>query len=292
MVHVTTSPSATTTDATTAPVVVVRRGCVTFDGDCVVDEVNLTIHRGEFVAIVGDNGSGKTTLIRAILGLTPLSHGAVDLFGTAIGDFREWTRVAYVPQRLFGTSSVPVSVWETVRAARIRPHRLLPLTRTDRQAVRSALEQVDLWHRRYDRLDELSGGQQRRVMIARALAVGAELLVLDEPTAGVDAVNQQRLADVLRPLRDSGTTVLLVTHELGPLSDLVTRVVAVAHPDHSDDEPHREDHGTHGSVIYDGPPPGPLALSHPHHHHEELGITHSHAPLVEPTLPAPTGGGS
>lgn len=285
-----TSDVTTTGASSSAPVVVVRRGCVTFDGDCVVDEVNLTVERGEFIAILGDNGSGKTTLIRAILGLTPLSHGTVELFGTVIGQFRQWQRVAYVPQRLIGTSSVPVSVLEAVRAARLRPRRLGPLGRADRAAVRDALEHVGLWERRHDRLDELSGGQQRRVMIARALAVGADLLVLDEPTAGVDASNQQRLADVLASLRAAGITVLLVTHELGPLADLVTRVVIVAHPQHGDDDLHRGDHGLHGSVIYDGPPPGPVAIAHPHHHHEELGLSHSHPPLVDASSPLPPAG--
>ena len=263
----------------------INRACVTFDGDCVVDEVNLHIPTGEFVAVLGGNGAGKTTLMRAILGLVPLSHGSIDLFGQPLRGFTSWQRIAYVPQKLTGSSSVPVSVVETVRSARLRPGRLGWMSRTDRERVQSALESVGLWHRRNDRLDTLSGGQQRRVMIARALASDADLFVLDEPTAGVDAENQSRLAHILRELKARGATIVVVTHELGALADLVTRVIVLEHPEHGDD--HVGGHAnTHGSVVYDGAPPGPRAHTLDHHHHDDLGITHSHGPLTDPVAQA------
>lgn len=265
------------------PAVSLRRACVTFDGDCVVDEVDLEIRPGEFVAILGDNGAGKTTLLRAILGLEHLSHGAVEIHGNPLRGFRDWHRLAYVPQRLVGASSVPVSVIETVRSARLRPGRLGPLTRHDRARVQQALEQVGLWERRDDRLDTLSGGQQRRVMIARALAGDADLFLLDEPTAGVDADNQERLAAVLQDLRDRGATVILVTHELGPLADLVTRVIVLSHPEHTDEHRGGGHDDSHGSISYDGPPPAPrMAGQGGWHHHEDTGVTHAHGPLVDP----------
>ena len=254
----------------TTNVIQARKACVTFDGDCVVDEVDLAIKAGEFVAILGGNGAGKTTLVRAILGLVPLSHGSV----TVTGD------VAYVPQRLAGATSVPVSVLETVRAARLKPHRFGWLTKTDKSAVAEALASVGLWERRHDRLDQLSGGQQRRVTIARSLASGAAIQVMDEPTAGVDAENQQRLAEVLRDLKRTGKTIVVVAHELGAMAELVDRVVVMTHPEHGD-EPHE---ASHGSVAYDGPPPGPAHLTGDafHHHHDDLGITHTHGPLKDP----------
>jgi zinc transport system ATP-binding protein len=121
--------------------------------------------------------------------------------------------------------------------------------------VRTALEQVGLWERRNDRLDTLSGGQQRRVLIASALAKGATVFILDEPTAGVDAENQELIAETFRMIRDQGGTVILVTHELGTFTDLATRVVIL----------------DHGRVSYDGAAPGPKrAHDHGVHHSEDL----------------------
>ena len=238
----------------------VSRACVTFDGECVVDEVTLTIEPGEFVAVLGENGAGKTTLMRALLGLTPLSHGSVVLHGVPVDSFRDWDRIGYVPQRLLSAGAVPMSVHEVVASARWGPRSRWKLRgRADQQAERDALETVGLWDRRDDRLDTLSGGQQRRVLIARALATGADTFVLDEPTAGIDSESQARLAAALRTLRDDGRTVLLVTHELGPLADLATRAIVLGR-------------GTHGSVRFDGPPRREdLAHHHAWHHSEELG---------------------
>jgi zinc transport system ATP-binding protein len=235
----------------------VARACVTFDGDCVVDEVDLTIRQGEFVAVLGENGAGKSTLIRALLGLTPLSHGSVRLHGVPVDQFKQWGRVGYVPQRLLSAGAVPTSVHEVVESALWGPRRRFRMTRRS-LAVEKALRDVDLWDRRDDRLDTLSGGQQRRVLIARALATNADTFVLDEPTAGIDTDSQNRLAATLSAIKDSGATVLLVTHELGPLSDLVTRALVLGR-------------GDHGSVQYDGPPRRQeLAHHHAWHHDDEI----------------------
>ncbi len=243
------------------------RACVTFDGECVVDEVTLAVAPGEFVAVLGENGSGKTTLMQALLGLVPLSHGAVSIHGTPVAQFRDWDRIGYVPQRLLSAGAVPMSVHEVVESARWSPRTRWRLRRKeDRAATSAALHEVGLWDRRDDRLDTLSGGQQRRVLIARALATGADTLILDEPTAGIDAESQTRLATTLRRLRDGGRTILLVTHELGPVADLTTRAIVLAR-------------GEHGSVRYDGPPrQEELAHHHAWHHSEDI------APPPAPTL--------
>jgi len=237
-------------------VITVRGGCVTFDGDCVVDEVDLQIARGEFVAVLGENGAGKTTLMRAILGLVPLSSGSIELFGTPLPSFREWQRIGYVPQRLTSSGAVPVSVREVVESARFGPsRRWTRRTQEDRRAIDSALEHVGLSDRASDRFDALSGGQQRRTLIARALATGADLMVLDEPTAGIDAESQQTLAGTLKSVRAQGTTVLLVTHELGFAAELTTRVLVLGRH-------------VHGSIRYDGPPRDDLS-GPVHHHHDD-----------------------
>lgn len=236
-----------------APPFSVRAGRVAFGGDVVLTGVDLTIERGDFLALLGDNGSGKTTLLRVLLGLQPLSAGSVDVFGEPARRFRDWGRIAYVPQHLLGAGAVPVSVREVVAAglggSRHRRRGSSP------PALRRSLEHVGLWERRSDAFAELSGGQQRRVMIASALAKEAEVILLDEPTSGVDAANLARLVTLLVELKEQRRTIVLVTHELGPLATAVTRCLVLGR-------------GGEHSVQYDGPGPLPAALQpgpHPHH---------------------------
>jgi zinc transport system ATP-binding protein len=238
-------------------VVDISRLCVEFDGEHVLEDVDLTIHPGEFVALLGPNGSGKTTLVRAMLGLQPYAHGRVALFGQPLARFRSWQRIALVPQRLPGASSIPVSVWEAVLSGLISPRRRWrPFSRVEREAATSALEAVGLLDRRQERLDTLSGGQQRRVLIARALAAEPDLLVMDEPTAGVDSEHVARLTLLLAQLHERGITIVVVTHELTGIAHLVTRAVVL-------DPDSRE------SVVFDGPPPVPGHHLHDHVHHHE-----------------------
>lgn len=245
-----------------------RHACVEFDGEHVVDEVDLTIRDGEFVAILGENGTGKTTLMRALLGLVPLDHGTLRIFGAPQEQFGSWQRLAYVPQRLLAAGNVPVSVQEVVGSARISPRYRFRRDRESAARTNAALETVGLLDRRRDRFDSLSGGQQRRVMIARALTTNADVFVFDEPTAGVDAESQHLLAGTLAGLKAEGRTIVLVTHELGEISDLATRAVVLGHSDH-------------GSVIYDGPTPVPRHLRHDIAHHDHDHVAESSTGLLE-----------
>ena len=232
------------------PVFQMIGGCVEFDGTHVFNHMDLTIEPRSFVALLGANGSGKTTLVRALLGLQPLSHGEVLIHGTPIEQFRDWHRIALVPQRLPTATGVPISVMELVASSRVGPRpRWRDSIRADRRAAIEALDTMGLADRRHDRFDHLSGGQQRRVMVARALAEGADTLVLDEPTAGVDLANQQRLAATLASLTDA--TILMVAHGLGAMAGLVTRAIVLEA----------------GHVIHDGPtaPPGWVDV---HHHND------------------------
>lgn len=249
---------STMADAVLAPVVAIERICVEYDGQHVLEQVTLDIPAGQVVALLGPNGSGKSTLVKVILGLERSCHGRVRLFGEELTRFRDWQRIALVPQRLPGSTSVPVSVWETVLSAFSHQRsRFRPLPRADRAAALAALETVGLADRRADRIDSLSGGQQRRAMIARALATAPDLLVLDEPTAGLDAANVAALGETLRRIRAEGRTIVLVTHELDELHDLIDRVIVLGV-------------GGDESVRYDGPPPVPHDLhDHVHHHDEE-----------------------
>lgn len=237
---------------------------VTF-GQPVLRDVTISIEAGEFVALMGANGTGKTTLVRTLLGLQRPSAGEAWLFDTPVARFHAWPRVSYVPQHLLTGSAVPLSVEEAVRSALTSgAHRLRPLRRSQRERVHTALEQVGLAQRAHDRLEDLSGGQRRRVMIARALATSADLLILDEPTAGIDAGEQSRLAGHMAALHKAGATVLLITHDLGPVASLAERAIVLGHP-------------SQPSVRYDGSSPPPAQWTEHVWHH-------SHESRVEPRL--------
>ncbi|KAB2345735.1 metal ABC transporter ATP-binding protein [Actinomadura rudentiformis] len=205
-------------------------GHVRLEGRDVLRGIDLTVEPGDVLAVMGPNGAGKSTLIKALLGLIPLSSGRTEIFGAAPARFRDWKRIGYVPQRLPMGGGVPATVREVVSSGRVaRQSRWRPTSAADRAAVDSALEAVGLSHRARDSAHLLSGGQQQRVLIARALAGEPEVFVMDEPTAGVDAASQAALARTLRDLTAAGRTVVLVTHELGPLAPLITRSIVLDH---------------------------------------------------------------
>jgi zinc transport system ATP-binding protein len=199
-------------------------------GALVLRDVDLTVERGEFVAIAGPNGGGKTTLLRLILGLEQPTAGRVEI---------ALERKGYLPQRAQSAIDAPLTVRELVGAGRVARTRLLgPLSRDDREAVRDAIERVGLTSRADRRLTTLSGGQQQRAFIAKALAGEPELLALDEPTTGVDVEAQEAIAVLLQRLGTQlGMTVLYVSHEFGAVEHFVERIVLV-----------RE------RIVFDGPP--------------------------------------
>jgi zinc transport system ATP-binding protein len=234
--------------------------------------ISLTVHRGETVALLGGNGSGKSTLVRSLLGLTPLRRGRVHLFGTDAARFKDWARIGYVPQRST-INLTRAKVSEIVGSGRLG-HRLpfVPPNREDRKAIKDALEVVGLNDRAAAEMQLLSGGQQQRVLIARALATRPELLVLDEPTAGVDLEHQRILADVLAELLRRGMAILVVLHEIGPLAPLVDRAIVL-----------RE-----GRVVHDGDLPRSTSELHDHHRIEHGGHEHTALDEERATPPAPS----
>ncbi|GGX25677.1 ABC transporter [Streptomyces malachitofuscus] len=243
---------------TTEPVISLRGVRAELGSRPVLRGIDLTVRRGEVVALLGANGSGKSTAVRSIIGQVPVTAGEIDLFGTPQRRFRDWARVGYVPQRTTAAGGVPATVTEVVSSGRLARTRFGLFRRTDREAVRNALDLVGMADRAKDSVDALSGGQHQRVLIARALAAAPELLIMDEPMAGVDLASQEILAETLRHQVVEGATVLLVLHELGPLEPLIDRAVVLRD----------------GCVVHDGPPPkavGQHAL--PGHDH-----VHPHAP--------------
>ncbi len=229
------------------PVLSVADLSVELGGLPVLRGITFAVGAGEAVALLGGNGSGKSTLVRAVLGLVPAQRGSVELFGLPLRRFRSWSRVGYVPQR--STASLSgAKVNEVVASGRLsRRAPFVPPRAADRLAVAASLAAVGLADRAGDRLSQLSGGQQQRVLIARALAGEPDLLVLDEPTAGVDLAHQQVLADLLETLINRGTAVVVVLHEAGALGALIHRAVVLRD----------------GRITHDGPLG---TLGHGHHH--------------------------
>ncbi|MEO6988478.1 MAG: metal ABC transporter ATP-binding protein [Aquihabitans sp.] len=232
-----------------------------YDGHAVISGMDLTITAGEAVGILGPNGSGKSTLIRGLLGLAPVLAGSLQLFGSDDTHQRDRLRIGYVPQRQTVLGGVPATVSEVVGSGRLGRRRNGRRRAGDRAAVADALEAVGLADRASQSLGDLSGGQQRRVLIARALASRPEILILDEPTAGVDIHNQELLARTLNDLKVAGTTILLVTHELGPVRPVFTRALAL-----------RE-----GDIVYDGPPDS-IPDEHDGHHDDDWHHEHGEPP--------------
>ncbi|WP_083977108.1 metal ABC transporter ATP-binding protein [Kitasatospora azatica] len=220
-------------------------------GRPVLRGVDLAVAPGEVVALLGANGSGKSTTIKTVIGSVPLTGGERELFGVPGARFRDWHRIGYVPQRTTAAGGVPATVREVVATGRLAQHGLRPFRRKDRAAVDRALDAVGMLGRAGDGVADLSGGQQQRVLIARALVGTPELLIMDEPMAGVDLASQRVLADTLRHEVARGAAVLLVLHELGPLEPLIDRAVLLAD----------------GRVAQDST----LGLDHHHqdHHHAE-----------------------
>jgi zinc transport system ATP-binding protein len=195
----------------------------------VLEGVDLRVERGDFLGLIGPNGSGKTTLLRIVLGLLPPTTGTVHLFGTAPSEFRQWRRLGYVPQRATFDRALPATVGEVVQTGLgaalgwFRPPRA-----EARRRVGEALERVGMGAHHRTRVTALSIGQQQRVLIARALVSDPELLVLDEPTGGVDPDAQEAFHALLRHLnRERGVTLVLVSHDIGVVAREVTTLACL-----------------------------------------------------------------
>lgn len=211
-----------------------------------LEGVSFCVHAGEFIGLIGPNGAGKTTLLRAMLGLLRPTTGHVK---------RTYTTISYIPQRAAQyNATVPISVREVVELG--AGHR-------DTARVNESLHAVQMHGVADRRFNELSGGQQQRVAIAKALAARAEILILDEPTTGIDERSQTEFYTLLRTLQQRGITIIMVSHDVDTVLSLVTRVICL-----------------NRGILYDGQPqhfeadkylPAYYKARHLqlHHHHEE-----------------------
>lgn len=224
--HVIVLPAAPTNDP------VVNMAGVSFfrDGVPVVEGIDLVVAKGEILGMIGPNGGGKTTLLRLMLGLERPTEGSVDMFGEPLEEFRGWTRIAYVAQNATHFDpNFPATVRELVLLGRVAKRGLLRwFTQEDYRITEWAIEHSRLEGYEGRRVSDLSGGEKQRAFIAKALAAQAELLVLDEPTAGVDAESQRLFYDLLHDLNvEHGVTIILVSHDLSVVHTHVRKVACV-----------------------------------------------------------------
>lgn len=212
------------------PLVFVKNISFSFGSTKVLEDINLSLTTGDFLAIIGPNGSGKTTLLKIILGILEPYKGVIQLLGEDVKSFRQWDKIGYVPQKAINIDAFfPVSVREVV-AMGLLSKKDFPrfLRRRDEKVIDQALEQVDLRDFKTRRIGELSGGQQQRVFIARAIVNQPSLLFLDEPTAGVDAETQEMFYSMLGTLNQANKiTIVLITHDLGIINNRVTKIACL-----------------------------------------------------------------
>lgn len=192
-----------------------------YERENVLEDINLAVPKGAFLGIVGPNGSGKSTLLKCVLGVLKPQQGNIYLFGTPIESFKDWHRIGFVSQKAnsFNTG-FPATVYEVVASGLTAKRGMFRFfTKKDRQAVLEAIEAVGMSDFSRQNIGELSGGQQQRVFIARAIVSKPELLILDEPTVGVDIHHVQSFYNMLDVLnRRLGITLVLVTHDIGTIT--------------------------------------------------------------------------
>lgn len=196
----------------------------------ILSDVSFSLKRGDFAAIIGVNGAGKSTLMKLLLAELSPQQGEITLFGQALSHFRDWLKIGYVPQNGAAASeNFPATAEEIVRANLYSQTGFLRLGgKRQREQTRQALESVNMLPYAKRMLSELSGGQQQRVMLARVLAASPRMMLLDEPTTGVDAQTVQSLYELLGRLnRETGLTIIMITHDIAGAMDTVSRVLCL-----------------------------------------------------------------
>jgi zinc transport system ATP-binding protein len=196
----------------------------------VLRDINLAVSAGDYLGIIGPNGGGKTTLLKIMLGLLKVRSGTVRLFGKDINEFKEWSKIGYVPQKAANFElNFPATVEEIVLMGRTAKKGLFKmLNKEDRRHVSHALSQVGMREYKDRLISDLSGGQQQRVFIARALAGDPEVIFLDEPTVGVDIKTQEEFYKLLEKLnKEYKITLILVSHDIDVITNEVKNVACI-----------------------------------------------------------------
>lgn len=212
------------------PIVTMHNIRFTYEDKLILDDINFEIPKGKFIGLLGPNGGGKTTLIKLMLGLLNPDQGTIKLFGKPIEKLQEKSKIGFVSQKANSFNhGFPATVFEVVSTgltAKIGYFKFL--NQKHKKKILEALELVDMLDYAYENIGNLSGGQQQRIFIARALVNSPELLILDEPTVGIDQENVKRFYDLLYKLNQEQTiSMLLVTHDTGIITEYATDIVCL-----------------------------------------------------------------
>jgi len=204
------------------PIIKVSNLSYYYDSIPSLDHISFTVDKGDFLGIIGPNGAGKTTLFQCMLGILNDFYGEINLFGFDIRENKKMLqRIGYVPQKKSVEQAFPATVSEIVSLGMIG-------RKINRESIDSAIEFVELGAYRNKRIGELSEGQQQRVIIAKALVKQPDLLILDEPTTGIDSTAQERFYDLLTKLnKDKGITIVWSSHDMNAVEKLASKVACI-----------------------------------------------------------------
>jgi zinc transport system ATP-binding protein len=205
------------------PVVEIHHLWAGYDNEIVLEDINLRAEENDFIGLIGPNGGGKTTLLKVILGLIKPYKGTIRVAGKTPQKGRQ--QIGYVPQFAVFDSDFPITVWDVVKMGRLSPGRLLKkLSQKDGDIIAERLEWVNMLSQKDRALKDLSGGQRQRVYIARALATGPTILLLDEPTASVDIEVWAQIYELLHQINQHGVTIIPISHDMNVVSQYVKTI--------------------------------------------------------------------
>ncbi len=211
-------------------VIDIRNLTFKYGDQVILDNINLIVEQKDFLGLIGPNGSGKTTLLKEILGLIPIQQGEIYLFNKQLNRFNDWDKIGYISQKANSfNSGFPATVYEVVSMGLFGKKGLFKrLNNKDREQIYSAIDLVGLADYTKRSIGKLSGGQQQRVFIARALVSQPKLLILDEPTVGVDLESTNQFYFLLEKLnKEKGITIILVSHDIGVVTNKVSNIACL-----------------------------------------------------------------
>ena len=204
------------------PVIEIKGIWAGYDGQPILENINLTVYQSDFIGLIGPNGGGKTTLLKTIIGLIKPDKGEIRVMGKSVAEGR--CHIGYVPQYVDFDRQFPIRVWEVVQMGLLGCRRpLQPITKADRETIHYALEQVEMAGLRQRAIGDLSVGQRQRVYIARALATNPQILLLDEPTASIDPQVAGAIYGLLGRLNKT-VSILMISHDMNAVSSYVKSI--------------------------------------------------------------------
>lgn len=211
------------------PIIQFSQASFSYNGHLALEDLSLDLHEGEFVGVIGPNGSGKTTLLKALLGLIHPVSGGLQIFDCACQALRceHRARIGYLPQKEKIDPNYPITNWEVAMMGRYGALGLMKRpSKQDREIVMDTLDAVGMADLKDHAFGHLSGGEQQRILIARALAQRPEILLLDEPTTGIDAPTQRRLVELICKVHKTyHLTIVLVTHDINMISGIAETIL-------------------------------------------------------------------